>query len=168
MIWIIVAVIVFVIGLFLFYRNFYDGSLFCGLTSITLSLLVASMAFVFGSSLGASIIRFVEEPIIVDEYEVYSTNTGNTPINGKFVLGYGYIESDRVYYYYVKNPDNTFSEEYIPVDDTKIIEIDTTSPKVEVKSYEENKWLYLFDFGLEESYVLYVPTGTLTNTVNLE
>lgn len=166
MIWIIVAVVVFIISMIIFYNSLEDG-----FTSIALSLLTAFIIFILGSSAGESIIKYTSEPIKVDEYEVYSINTGNTPTNGTFILGYGYIDSDRVYYYYVKNPDGTFSEEYIPVDDTKIIEIDTTSAKVEVKNYEVNKWLYLFDSDFlsgEESYILYVPTGTITNTVNLE
>lgn len=165
MIWIFVAVVVWVIGIIMFYRNDMKGFI-----SIIISLYIALFAFVFGTSVGVSIIKFTEEPVIVDEYEVYSLNTDNTPTNGTFILGYGYMDSERVYYYYAKNPDGSFSEEYIPVEDTKIIENDTTSPKVEVKSYEKNKWLYLFDFGLvdEESYILYVPTGTITNTVNLE
>lgn len=166
MIWIIVAVVVFIISMIIFYNSLEDG-----FTSIALSLLTAFIIFILGNSIGGSIITYTSEPIIVDEYEVYSTNTGNTPTNGTFALGFGYIDSERVYYYYVKNSDGTFSEEYIPVDDTKIIESDTTSPKVEVKSYEENKWLYLFDFDSIDggkSYILYVPTGTITNTVNLE
>ena len=164
MIWIIVAVVFFVILMIIFYRSWVEGFL-----SIFLSLLLALDIFVLGNSITGSIITYTSEPIIVDEYEVYSTNTGNTPTNGTFVLGFGYIDSERVYYYYVKNPDGTFSEEYIPVDDTKIIEIATTSPKVEVKSYEEKKWLYLFDYDIVdgESYILYVPMGTITNTVNL-
>ena len=166
MIWIIVAVVVFIILMIIFWRSWVGGFL-----SISLSLLMALFIFVLGNSIGGSIITYTSEPMSVDEYEVYSTNTGNTPTNGTFALGFGYIDSERVYYYYVKNPDGTFSEEHIPVDYTKIIETDTTSPKVEVKSYEENKWLYLFDIdSLDkgESYILYVPTGTITNTVNLE
>lgn len=166
MIWIIVAAVFFVIFLIIAYNNDCEG-----LFSVFLSLIMVFAIIVLGNSIGGSIITYTSEPIIVDEYEVYSTNTGNTPTNGTFALGFGYIDSERVYYYYVKNSDGTFSEEYIPVDDTKIIESDTTSPRVEVKSYEENKWLYLFDFDSIDggkSYILYVPTGTITNTVNLE
>lgn len=165
MIWIIVAVVVFIILMIIFYNNWMEGFI-----SIALSLLIALAAFTLGCSAGGAIIMYTKEPITVDEYEVYSTNTGNTPVNGTFALGFGYIDSERVYYYYVKNSDGSFSEEYIPVDDTKIIETDSTSPKVEVKSYEKNIWLYPFDFDFVggESYVLYVPTGTLTHTVNLE
>lgn len=100
-------------------------------------------------------------------YEIYSIND-NINVNGRFVLGTGYIESKNYYYFYI-NTDKGLKAEKIEANNVYIQETDEVSPRI---IYQYHKYIYpewykkLFVANSnphgDVTTIIKVPTNTVT------
>ena len=86
--------------------------------------------------------------------EIYSLDLQNE-VSGRFSLGYGRIDTDNCYYFYIKNGNGLYQFTKIVYNNDVFIKEVQETPKVIQRKDKDSNFIY---------YVIYVPTGTVINS----
>jgi len=101
-------------------------------------------------------------------YKLYSlsTITGSSGTSGGFLLGYGHIDEEAYYFYYVQDTDGAYHLKKADADSSRIF-MDTTSDtayvtRVDCASNPKRSACHGYIYG----YDFHVPPGTITIQFN--
>ncbi len=101
-----------------------------------------------------------------EQYAIRSIND-TTQTRGSAFLGSGSIKDKPVYFYYKEIAPNTFVQEYVDVEDVKIIESDSP-PRLRIEQEQSDNITWSFFTTNGTRYAFFVPKGSVVVNYSLD
>lgn len=184
--WLFIVLMIIVIGLIVtFILNDAPegeaGPLFC-LIVVVLGLWLG--AAVHRASGQSSKMDFYDETSIVEDTTIIKSAALNSELSGTFFLGIGSVDEEKSYQYYQVDDSVTFKLSFVPVDKTRIreVEVDSTFvPHIVSYYYTRGEQYYCWfvramvnadavekfdNIKHLKEHIIYVPKGTIVGDVS--